>query len=418
MQLTIDDKKMLDGDYGVGAQKCMKMLVQWGELFGAEKMVKVNNVHLETEFPAEAMREMSEGTEKARTFCTTHAVHEPGFWNEKGVIVEEIAGGAVPVDEKTFSENQGILKRLGFLPTFTCSPYLIGVLTRPGDVLCWTGSGGEIAANSFFGARAGRESAATCFAAAITGKTPQMGLLIKENRYAEVLVKIDSALDLSSFTDADYGALGYYIGGVVGSKNVALEGIPQDISMEHGRLLLSPLPVSGATVMGHIIGVTPEAPSLEEAFGGRKYETVVVGKKEMEDAYAKLNNAENRDVDLVALGCPHLTIRELGELASLLEGKRLSQNVHLVIGISKTVSALAKECGYFNPIESAGGIFTNTCISCYNPFMFVKENAKVAVTNSARGAHYMQRTSEGKTRLFYGDMKKCVDAAIKGKWEG
>ena len=72
-----------------------------------------------------------------------------------------------------------ILKGLGFLPTFTCSPYLVGVLSRPGNVLCWTGSGGEIASNSFFGARAGRESAATCFAAAVTGKTPQMGLLIK-----------------------------------------------------------------------------------------------------------------------------------------------------------------------------------------------------------------------------------------------
>jgi predicted aconitase len=159
-------------------------------------------------------------------------------------------------------------------------------------------------------------------------------------------------------------------------------------------------------------------PTLEAATGGRKYDTIVVGKKEVKDAYKKLNNAESREVDLVALGCPHLTIRELGELASLLEGKRLSPNVRFVVGTSRTVSALAKECGYFDPIEKAGGIFTNTCVSCYNPFMFVKENAKVAVTNSSRGAHYMQRTSEGKTRLFYGDIKKCVNAAIKGRWEG
>jgi hypothetical protein len=284
-------------------------------------------------------------------------------------------------------------------------------------VVCWSGSGGEIASNSIFGALAGRESSATVFAAGIIGKTPKMGLLLPENRYAEILIKVDSDLDIGNFTEADYGALGYHIGEVVGTKNAALEGIPLDISMEDCRLLLSPLPVSGSCVMCHIIGVTPEAPDLKAAFGGRKYETVIVGKKDVEDAYAKLNNAENREVDLVALGCPHLTIKELGELASLLEGKRVSPNVIFHIGVSKTVSALAKECGYFDPIKNAGVIFSNSCTSCYNPFMFVKDNAKVAVTNSARAAHYMQRTSEGKTRLFYGDMKKCVNAAITGKWE-
>jgi len=312
MILTDDDKRMLDGHCGPGARKSMELLVRWGELFDAEKMVKVDNVHLEPEFPVEAMKEMSEGTEKARTFCTTHAAHDPSFWKGIGVVPKMIAGGVVPIDEDTFSEYWGILKGLGFLPTFTCSPYSIGVLPRPGSVLCWTGSGGEIVSNSFFGARAGRESSATCFAAAVTGKTPEMGLLVKKNRYAEILVEMDRDIEFQAFSEADYGALGYHVGEVAGSRNVALDGIPSDISLDHGRLLLSPIPVSGATVMCHIIGVTPEAPDRNEAFGGRSHDTVVVGKKEIAEAYDKLNNADSHDVDLVALGCPHLSIRVVG----------------------------------------------------------------------------------------------------------
>lgn len=46
MILTDDEKRMLNGEFGVGIQKCMKLLVQWGALFGAEKMAHVSNVRL------------------------------------------------------------------------------------------------------------------------------------------------------------------------------------------------------------------------------------------------------------------------------------------------------------------------------------------------------------------------------------
>ena len=244
-----------------------------------------------------------------------------------------------------------------------------------------------------------------------------MGLLKKENRYAELLVKVDKNIDINNFTEADYGALGYFIGGMAGPRNVAIEGLPSDITFDNGRMLLSPLPVSGACVMCHIVGVTPEARTVEEALGGRKPESIMVGEKDIVEAYQKLNNATRNEVDMVAIGCPHLTIGDIGELTSLIEGKRVSQNLRLVVGISNPVYTLANECGYTEAIERAGGMFVNSCIGPLNPFMFLKNGVKFAATNSARGAHYMQRMSQGKTKTFYGDMRKCVKAAIKGKWE-
>lgn len=94
MILTDDEKKMLDGDSGPGAQKSMELLVQWGKLFGAERLVKVNSVHMSTNFPIDAIMEMSEDTEKFRTLCSTHAVYDPKYWREKfGVILKKMAGG-------------------------------------------------------------------------------------------------------------------------------------------------------------------------------------------------------------------------------------------------------------------------------------------------------------------------------------
>jgi len=419
MILEDDEKRMLDGGNGTGAQKSMQLLVQWGELFGAERMVNANGVHMSTNLPPELVKRLSEGTDTVRTLSTLHAVYDPEYWREKaGLVLKQMGGGYGTTEEGKFKTGISRLRQLNFLPTFTCSPYYSGILPRPGDIFCWTGSSGQVISNSFFGARAGRESISTCFASAVTGKTPLMGLLKKENRNAEILIKIAEDLDISSFTEADYGALGYYIGSMVGPRNVAIEGLPGNMSFENGRMLVSPLPVSGACVMCHIIGLTPEAKTLEEALGGRRPEVIVVGKREIAESYEKLNNSKNRDVDMVVIGCPHLSITEIGKLASLLEGKKVSQNVKLLVGVARPTFSLAKDCGYDKAIEKAGAIVSNSCIGPMNPFMFPEVGAKVsAATNSARGAHYIQRMSGGKTRTVYGDMKRCIQASIKGRWE-
>ncbi len=418
MVLTDDEKRMLQGECGEGIQKCMQLLVRWGELFGAERMVKVNNVHMSTNFPKEAIMEMSEGAEGTKTFCTTHAVFDPKDWREKfGIVVSKVAGGFVTTDEKEFTERISLLRKLGFLPTFTCSPYSIGIVPRRGDVMCLTGSAGQAVSNSFFGARAGRESVSTSFAAAMTGKTPLMGLLRRENRHAEVLAQIGEDLDPTTFTEEEYGAIGYHLGGIIGPRPVAINGLPADMTLELERMLVSPLAVSGASVMCHMIGITAEAGSVEEALGGKKPEIIPIGKREVNGALEKLSNAASRDVDMVVLGCPHLTIKEVRELASLINNKGVHQNVKLILGAADSLHTLAKICGYIGIIEGAGGVFINSCISALNPFMFLEKGARVIATNSARAAHYIQRMSAGKTKTHYGGMKKCIQAAVTGKWE-
>jgi hypothetical protein len=64
MQLTDEEKRMLDGDCGAGVQKAMRMIVKVGELFGAEKTVPISSVqHIPLE-PKDWLAEMIQDSPK------------------------------------------------------------------------------------------------------------------------------------------------------------------------------------------------------------------------------------------------------------------------------------------------------------------------------------------------------------------
>jgi len=422
MILTDVEERMLDGECGDGIRNCMDLLVRWGDLFDAEKMVRIASAHVSSNIPTGLMERMSRGVAGVRVPTSLHPAFDPGYWRKRfGVVFDarrKIGGGLVETREDRFLSASGKLKKMGFLATYTCAPYLVGFAPRPGDTVCWTGSSGQVIANSFFGAMAGRESASTTLAAAFTGRTPLMGLLKKENRRAAMLVMLGEDIEPGGLTDADYGALGYHIGSLARDQNVALSGLPSDMTIENGRMLVSPLPVSGACTICHVIGVSPGAATVDQAFGGRRpKETVMVRKKDLADAYQRLSDAASRDVEMVAIGCPHLTPTEVLKLASMLEGKRIGQGVVLMVGVSNACYALVKDSGYADAIEDAGGIFVNCCLPM-NPFLYRKDPVKTVATNSARLAHYAQRLTQGRARTFYGDADRCILAALKGRWEG
>jgi len=419
MKLTEEEKRMYDGEYGPGVQKSISLLIRYGELFGAEKLVPVAGAHISTNIPTGLLEEFTQGVSKAATFCSLHAGFDPrGAERILGRPIreeEKIAGGAVTTDFKEYSQRVEIFQRLGFLPTFTCIPYAVGIIPRANDVFVWTGSSGQVATNSIFGGKANREASSSALASAVTGRTPDIGLIRKENRRAKVLIYLDG-IGPNELSFANCGAIGYYAGMVAGTRNVAIDGLPRQLTLEQCKYLTSPLPVSGACTMCHIVGVTPEAPTVEQALGGeRPEETITIGWKEIKEVYQRLTTAESSSVDLVVFGCPHCTIREIGEIASLMVDKKVSQNVRLIIGTAKPIYELAKRTGYASIIEQAGGMFVECCVSAANPLIFLGD-VKTVATNSARGAHYIQRMTAGKVKTLYADIERCLGAAITGRF--
>lgn len=419
MFLTKEEEGMLNGEYGLGVQRSMELLVKLGEAFDAERMIMAQSAHIHCAISLDLLSELTEGAAQCRITTTTHPTPYPNLLDPVGCkriglpgnydIYEFIHAGP-------WNKIEAIFKRLGYFLTYTCVPFYVGNLPKMGDVISWGGTSGAITATSMFSACGSRDSVPANVATSITGRAPYMGMAIKENRYAQVLVELDS---LNNLTNADYGALGYYIGGKTGSKNVVISGLPQSLTLEQFRYLVSPMPVSGATNICHVVGVTPEARSLDEALGGRKPEEVItVGKDHIKEAVDRLTTADSDRVDLVKLGCPHCSIAELRNIASLLAGRKVHPNVRLFVATAKQIYVLAEAMGYVDVIKKAGGVFTNTCIGSQDPFNLLgpKLGVEIVATNSARSAHYSARTSGGEIKLLYGSTEQCIDAAITGKW--
>ncbi len=239
----------------------------------------------------------------------------------------------------------------------------------------------------------------------------------KENRFGQLLVEMEK-LPWDELSEAEYGAIGYYIGAQASSKNVVIDGMPQSLGFDDLKYLLSPQQVSGAVSLCHIVGLTPEAPTLEAAFGGRKPEAKIrVGRKEIEEAWAKLTTAQSSDVDVVVFGCPHYGLKEVEKLAQLLNGKKLSSHTQLWVATAEPIYTLASKSGYTKIIEEAGGKFITGC--CAGPEVARLARAsgiRVVATNSARAAHYISRIAYPVTGVLYGSVEECIGAALTGKW--
>lgn len=413
MFLSDGEKRILDDERCPGRQRAMAFLVNFGESFDAEKLVPISYAHIACDFcPEDFWNLMTEGLTFTPHRVTTHPPLSPLVWKEWGL----------PNAESWIGEHERKLKKykeLGWLLTETCAEYLMGIFPRKGDIVTMAGSCMQVANNSLFGARVDRMGTLVSLATAVCGRTPLMGLLLSKNRQASYVFEVGD-LNVTDWTNTHYHCLGYLIGSQVpGFKPVAVNGLPSNLPFDFARALVISMPTSGAITLAHIIGTTPESPTLSDALGNKKPDHVLrIGKNELKDTWERLNRWDSDIVEHVAFGCPHTTIDEIGRIAALLEGKKIKTS--MLIGASSSVEALARRQGWAEIIEKAGGHFLPACPSIGNPFtreeVAGEKRARTAATNSARCAHYLASVSG--IGVYFGTEKDCVNAAITGRWKG
>jgi hypothetical protein len=415
MKLTDEEKKMLDGVLGTGPQSAMRLLVTLGEIYGAGRMIPVSSCHaggrsylISGEENIEWMNDLRSGGAYFRVFTSTNPCSvDMERWKEMG-LPEILVLNQRRTDEPYL--------KMGAVPLGSCLPYQLGNLPLPGTHFAWGGSAGATFVNSVFGARGNREGSPSVIAAAIAGVTPEYGLHLKENRYGKVRVDL-SGLDHSSLSLSDYSAIGSYVGRTLLDKTPVIVGLPKTLSQDQIRFLISPMPTAGAISLCHMVGITPEAPTLEVAFGGKKPENdIAVGQKEMLSSFHKLTTTQREDVDLVCFGCPHCSIPQMREIASLLQNKKIHPNARLWVATSSHLKTMAQRMGYAEIIERAGGlVLADLCVAPGAPFHLVPGVKTVAI-NSARGAYFIPGACN--VDVIFGDTKDCIQAAITGKWRG
>lgn len=402
MNLTKQEKSMLDGEEGEGVQKAMEILVALGEIYGAERMIKIKSAQVSGvsyknlgDAGLEFLQDWAEKNSKVRVTTTLNpAGVDIENWKRLG-ISEEFARKQMEVlDAYT---------RMGVIPSCTCTPYLVGNLPGFGEHISWSESSAVSYANSVLGARTNRESGISALAAAIAGRTPLYGYHLEKNRKANIVMNVKCSLE----TISDLGALGYMVGKKIGNlvpyfyfkKNKENEVISQD----QLKTLGASMAASGAIALYHVHEVTPEAKEGDVITDDAERITI----EDLSEGYSALNS-DVTEIDFVAIGCPHASLNELKKISNLLKNKKVKAELWITTArkTKGVAGRLVKE------IEKSGAyIVSDTC-------MIVAPIEELGfrnmATNAGKAAFYAP--SHCGLNVRFGSLERCINAAVTGKW--
>jgi predicted aconitase len=373
MYLTKAEERILSGENGEVMERMFRLLVRLGEIYEADKMIPVNS----SQVAGVSYKSIGDpGVEFLEDYANKGAtVKIVTFLNPAGMDIEDWQKLRVP---QSFAEKQlrimDAFRKMGIVVSATCTPYLAGNLPRFKEHIAWSESSAIAFSNSVIGARTNREGGPSALAAALCGVTPNYGLHLDENRKPQVLVEVDAKLEDS----ADFGALGYVVGKQVKNKIPYFVGI-KEADSDQLKALGAAMAASGAVALYHIEGMTPEAHMMETTGLDR----LSVGDKELNETFSKLSTG--KEPDIVILGCPHSSLKEIMSVSRKLEGKKLKKP--LWVCTSRMVKEAANRMGFTQTIEAAGGkVVADTCM-VVSPIEDM--GYKTTAVNSGKAANYL-----------------------------
>lgn len=429
MKLTDDERSMLAGDRGDAVQAAMDLLVRYGEVLGAERLIDTDNVCGANLFGSRhlsvcGLAAPDAGFSPNDAGFSEHSLDAPQPLSIPPVRAQsyQLIGpmdtknwevqGLAPEERDRILESERYSAEHGIHLMNTCTPYQVGNVPVKGEHCAWMESSAVVYVNSVLGARTNVEGRESAGAAMLTGKIPYWGYHLEDNRFGTH--SVDVAVPVES--TRDWGLLGYWIGEQVQEGIPVLDGIsvtPDLVRLKHfGAAAAS----SGGVELYHIPGVTAEARTVEEAFGPRRpVEAFRYGEDERRAAYQQLNSVgTDTDVDLVMIGCPHATLGQIRDVVRLLDGRRVHPDSALWVFTPRALRQVAEQNGYAQALADAGArLMSDTCPAIGQ---FLPPGTRVIATDSAKQVHYLPAIM--KVQGWFGSLAECVDAAVTGTWRG
>jgi len=424
--LADDERAMLDGKEGKAKQKAMELLVRYAEALGAERFVNTNNIAgvpgSSTLFLKEYYKDHSGGNYEAIFSLFDLDSDEVVPVPKVSAYSCHLQGGMDPNEWQTLGksreafehqqEDEAAVADHGIQIMKTCTPYLAGNVPVKGEHCAWMESSAVVFCNSVIGGRTNTEGRESTSSAMLTGKIPDWGFHRDEFRFGSHAIEVEVPIE----SMMDWGMLGYFTGYAVEENIPVITGVTYQPNLIRHKHFGAAAASSGGVELYHMVGITPEAPSREVAFGPNKpVETIKYGATERRKIYELLNsNGTDENVDFVMLGCPHASIEQIWEVANLLEGKKLHADTKLWLFTSRSVKSMADTNGYTKTIRAAGGtVLTDTCSAIG---LAVPKGTKVVALDSAKQAHYLPAMMG--IEAWFGTTKDCIDAALTGRWHG
>ncbi|MFZ3038354.1 MAG: aconitase X [Polynucleobacter sp.] len=350
MRLTDEEQAMLRGDKGSAIQEAIQFQIEVGSFFEAKRFVPITHAHVMGDIEVmgdgglEHLRSMGDKHAKCSVPTSSNAqcmhFHEdPRFHQDQ-------------VEEEKEREILSRYKTMRIATTDSCIPYQQIYQPKLGEHVAWGDTGTVIYANSVLGARTNFEAGKSSFAASLTGRTPEYGFHLPSVRAGTIHVKLQA-----NMTDlADWGALGK----IVGHPHQDYFAVP--VFDEFNRMptsdelkhLGASLASYGSMAMFHMVGVTPEAQSLEIAFQSKKpVASITVTNADIQAIYDSYQY-QNSSANIVVFSGPQLSLFEMQDLAEMFSGRKVAPSMSAVVTTNHMVYSDAKRLGYIQTLEDAG----------------------------------------------------------------
>jgi len=393
MYLTKEEESILAGDNGEMLSKLLRLLVELGDSYGADKLIEIKSAHTVLNIglrfvtaAAKILRDVAEAGLKVKVRTTADPIIDMHY--------EEELGAATALYQLQ-DQLEADLKKIG-VHGFTCTPYFLDNKPNKGDHCAWSESSAVIYLNSVIGARSNREGGVVDIASAITGKTPNMGLHLTENRKGGILYKIK----VDDYNLLDLTSMGLKIGETAGSVIPVIEGLP-NISFDELKNLGAASAASGAVALIHVLGVTPEAQTMEDAFqGDSPKDTIVITQDDLAEMEEKYSTEWDDPPVNIGIGCPHLSETEVKEVLNRIKGKKVLEGVNFWLCMCPDVIDTIRNSEYNEIVQNSGVKLAYHCpmlVPAPRPY----------TTNSAKSCVYVNAS--------YRNIEECIKLATEGR---
>ena len=410
LELSRDDEAMLAGRDGPAAAMALRIVADTARMLGAQRLIDIASAHIDG-----CLYHGDSGTLFAERLLTDGArVRVPTTLNVGALDLVH------PGRERLDAAQAAMARRLmaayvglGCRESWTCAPYQAGHRPQLGQDVAWGESNAVVFCNSVLGARTNRYGDFLDICAALTGRAPQAGLHLPENRRATLLIDASGLNPALVAEDAFYPVLGAWLGQAVGDAIAAIDGLPRPLAEDRLKALGAAAASTGSVGLFHVVGVTPEAPTQAAAFGGlAPRETIRLDAAMLEAARRRLSTGlvpPDGRIDAVAIGSPHLSEAEIDAVIRGFAGRRTTIPFYACTG-RHVLERIAGD-GRQAALDAAGiTVIADTCI-VVTPILAARSG--LLVTNSGKFAHYTPANTGW--NVLYGSLTDCIESAVAGR---
>ena len=404
---------MLAGEQGPAVALSMRIITELGRIRGATELVDIDSVHIDgCIFYGQAGLDFAQ-----KLVALGGQVRVPTTVNVGSVdlIHPTLILQNTDREKWVFEGGRDLMQAyvdLGCRQTWTCAPYQMDSRPDVGRHIAWAESNAIVFANSVLGARTDRYGDFVDIAAAITGKAPKGGLHLDAEREGDVVLDCTSLSPETLALDVTYPVLGYLAGAIAGTTNPVFVGLPSDVSEDSLKAVGAAAASSGGVALFHVVGRTPEAPTLEAALGSHVDAPVHhITAQRLNAARQELSTAREDKLDAVSLGTPHASVDEIAEAhAAIVAGPPLADGVAFYISTGRSVFAEAERRGLVQPLEEWGVTFVlDTCTYVTS---ILRPGTRTVMTNSGKWAHYAPGNMG--VDVVLATLDECVRSATTG----